>query len=260
MRRNALGFIAACLMGLGVGSALSGDRAGRQKGPWHLALGEVTRECQEIDVRSLREDIAYTGLPYQVRQRILFLLFSHDKGYVRAARTPEPTVEQLAGKINRWTAKHYPGLDIAAGDSYLALFTSEEVGKLVSGGAGTAPDVYPRSFLPPVEVPSSPPMISRVAPYTPPAYTPPTRYRSFVPKLYIGVGGGHWITEVSGSGKIIELEDGSTWRVSPLDEITSALWLHVTDIIVKESRDPFYAYLLINKDDGEKVHAKLISP
>lgn len=78
--------------------------------------------------------------------------------------------------------------------------------------------------------------------------------------LYVGEGSGHWIEEVSGSGKIIELEDGSVWEVSPLDIIETALWLPVTDIIVKRNNDPLYPYLLINKDDGEKAHAKLLSP
>ncbi len=32
---------------------------------------------------------------------------------------------------------------------------------------------------------------------------------------YPGVGSGHWIQSVSGGGKIIALEDGSLWEVSP---------------------------------------------
>ncbi|HEY7090200.1 MAG TPA: hypothetical protein VH518_19035 [Tepidisphaeraceae bacterium] len=76
---------------------------------------------------------------------------------------------------------------------------------------------------------------------------------------YAGLGGGHWI-KTNGEGKIIVLEDGSTWEVEAVDQIDSLLWLPVTDISVVLARDPIgeYRYTLINKEDGEKVLAKYV--
>ncbi|HZM06440.1 MAG TPA: hypothetical protein VFC44_25845 [Candidatus Saccharimonadales bacterium] len=79
----------------------------------------------------------------------------------------------------------------------------------------------------------------------------------FVPDGYV-VGGGHWIDDVMDDGNLIKLEDGSLWKVSPVDAIDSALWLPVTDITVIDSDDPAYPYKLVNKDDDEVVNARLI--
>lgn len=74
---------------------------------------------------------------------------------------------------------------------------------------------------------------------------------------YPGIGAGHWIQNVSGGGKIIILEDGSVWEVSPIDIINSAIWLPVSNIVVVEDSGP-YPYKLINTDDGETVNAKYL--
>jgi hypothetical protein len=72
-------------------------------------------------------------------------------------------------------------------------------------------------------------------------------------------GGGHWIKENSG-GKVITLEDGSLWQIDAMDQIDTALWLPVTDIVVMvaESSIGGYDYILISKDDGEKARAKYL--
>ena len=72
-------------------------------------------------------------------------------------------------------------------------------------------------------------------------------------------GGGHWIGS-NANGKIITLEDGSIWQIAELDQIDTQLWLPVTDITVISDRSPVgeYRYILINKDDGEKAHAKYL--
>ena len=94
---------------------------------------------------------------------------------------------------------------------------------------------------------------------------PPTTYepRGFTalaaPQSYFNVGAGHWISEVLSNGKIIKLEDGSFWRVSPLDEFTSSLWLPISDITVIDGDEPSYPYKLVNTDDNEIVNAKLLS-
>jgi hypothetical protein len=75
--------------------------------------------------------------------------------------------------------------------------------------------------------------------------------------IYYVTGSEHWIQEISGGGKIIILEDGSIWEVSPIDVIDSALWLPTSNIIVVLDVGP-YPYKLINTDDKETVNAKLI--
>ena len=77
-------------------------------------------------------------------------------------------------------------------------------------------------------------------------------------KVYAGIGGGHWIQKNIDSGTFITLEDGSLWKIDPLDKIDAMLWLAISNITVTESTtgSPGYNYLLINTDDGEKAHAK----
>lgn len=51
------------------------------------------------------------------------------------------------------------------------------------------------------------------------------------------------------TGQLLNLEDGSVWIVDGIDRGDTALWLPVTNIVVCDG-------LLINTDDGEKVHAR----
>lgn len=75
---------------------------------------------------------------------------------------------------------------------------------------------------------------------------------------YAGVGGGHWVMENVNSGTYMILEDGSLWKIDPIDKIDAMLWLPVSEITVLKSRrgSPGYNYLLVNTDDGEQAHAK----
>jgi hypothetical protein len=77
---------------------------------------------------------------------------------------------------------------------------------------------------------------------------------------FSGTGSGHWVQENISSGDFILLEDGSLWKIDPLEKINASLWLPISNIIVIESSagSPGYDYLLINSDDGEKAHAKYI--
>ena len=77
---------------------------------------------------------------------------------------------------------------------------------------------------------------------------------------YLGVGGSHWISKNVDSGEFIVLEDGSLWKIDPLDKVDACLWLSISDIKVVESDDgsPGYEYLLINTDDDETAHAKFL--
>ena len=76
--------------------------------------------------------------------------------------------------------------------------------------------------------------------------------------VYPGVGSKHWIQKVIDGGKLILLEDGSMWEVSPLDIVTTCIWLPVSDISVVSGKDPVYPYMLINTDDGEMANAKYV--
>ncbi len=59
---------------------------------------------------------------------------------------------------------------------------------------------------------------------------------------------GHWVESVSDNGGIIKLEDGSVWRVDPVDTVDSSLWLPATDIVACDDK-------LINTEDNETVSA-----
>jgi hypothetical protein len=64
---------------------------------------------------------------------------------------------------------------------------------------------------------------------------------------------GHWIQDISDSGKIIRLEDGSLWEVDAVDAIKSSIWLPISDVLVCGSS-------IINVDEGEKVTVIPLSP
>lgn len=72
-------------------------------------------------------------------------------------------------------------------------------------------------------------------------------------ETYVGVGNGHWVKKNVYSGTYMILEDGSFWKIDPIDKIEAMLWLPVSKITVLKSRrgSPGYNYLLINTDDGE---------
>lgn len=114
---------------------------------------------------------------------------------------------------------------------------------------------------PTVYVPPSPPPLPS---FEQPPYSDPLSQSAYIPSIptslvYVGGSTGHWIESVSDDGRVIVLEDQSVWEVHPFDQVISALWLPVSDIVVVESNDPIYSYRLINKDDRETVLARLIA-
>jgi len=52
---------------------------------------------------------------------------------------------------------------------------------------------------------------------------------------------------------IVELSDGSAWRVWPADMAETLQWLPTTEIDVIEIDDETCSHALINKSDGSKV-------
>ena len=73
-------------------------------------------------------------------------------------------------------------------------------------------------------------------------------------------GSGYWIKENIERGSMIILNDGSVWQVDRMDKLDASLWMKLSNITIAESSDgmPGYNYLLINSDDKQAVHAKLI--
>jgi hypothetical protein len=63
------------------------------------------------------------------------------------------------------------------------------------------------------------------------------------------------LTDNDSDGEILTLEDGSIWRVDPMDQLDTLLWLPVSDITVIENDGSSGSYLLVNTDDSEKAHA-----
>lgn len=94
--------------------------------------------------------------------------------------------------------------------------------------------------------------------FTPFVHQPVAPSRAIRPKPGV-VSTGHWIKWVRNSGAIIGLEDGTVWRVSPLDKINSMIWIPFSNIIITESDDVFYPFRLINTDDKETVAATLLA-
>ncbi|WP_157449851.1 hypothetical protein [Bradyrhizobium sp. ARR65] len=62
---------------------------------------------------------------------------------------------------------------------------------------------------------------------------------------------GHWIEEILADGQILELEDGSLWKVNPTDTPISSVWLPVSDVFVCEDK-------IMNIDERETVQVERI--
>jgi len=53
--------------------------------------------------------------------------------------------------------------------------------------------------------------------------------------------------------RIVELEDGSLWRIWPGDIALTLSWLPTTDLRVSEIGDEFCSHALIDQGDGSRV-------
>jgi hypothetical protein len=54
---------------------------------------------------------------------------------------------------------------------------------------------------------------------------------------------------------VVELADGSKWRIWPGDVATTLKWLPTTEIAISEIEDEFCSHALIDQSDGSKVRA-----
>ena len=76
---------------------------------------------------------------------------------------------------------------------------------------------------------------------------------------YPDPGGAHWIREINGEGKLIELEDRSLWVVSSPDNQALAPWIPTSDVTVKHENeiDPD-RYELTNADTHQSLDAHYV--
>lgn len=71
----------------------------------------------------------------------------------------------------------------------------------------------------------------------------------FSPFAWSACDTGHWIQSVGDFGGIVTLEDGSVWKVDPIDKVHSSIWLPISNISVCNGNQ------LVNVDDDEIVSA-----
>jgi hypothetical protein len=54
---------------------------------------------------------------------------------------------------------------------------------------------------------------------------------------------------------IVELSDGSAWRIWPGDVSKTLEWLSATEFDVADSDDEICSHVLVNRSDGSRVRA-----
>jgi hypothetical protein len=52
---------------------------------------------------------------------------------------------------------------------------------------------------------------------------------------------------------VVELSDGSTWRIWPGDVAVTLGWLPTTELDVSETEDEFCSHVLIDRSNGSSV-------
>ena len=76
--------------------------------------------------------------------------------------------------------------------------------------------------------------------------------------VYLGAS-GRWISDASADGALITLDDGSIWEISTPDRLFTDHWLPMEDIVVVKDKAGMQPVALVNKDNGEKAEARLLS-
>jgi hypothetical protein len=76
--------------------------------------------------------------------------------------------------------------------------------------------------------------------------------------VYLGAG-GRWISDASADGALITLDDGSMWEISTSDRLLTDHWLPMEDVVVVKDKAGIQPVALVNKDNGEKAEARLLS-
>lgn len=71
------------------------------------------------------------------------------------------------------------------------------------------------------------------------------------------IGHQHRLADAAGSAVV--LDDGSIWRVAPLDATPAGSWRRLDRITVTRSRNARYRYRLTDLDRGETVLVRFLS-
>ena len=91
--------------------------------------------------------------------------------------------------------------------------------------------------------------------FTPPVLAPTAE----TPQDYPISNFEHWITKITGHGKVVELEDGSVWDISPAYQAKTMTWLGAQKITVSNGLNPQYPYQLSNTTTKDTVEGRLAS-
>ena len=68
----------------------------------------------------------------------------------------------------------------------------------------------------------------------------------------------HWLRDKQDEGKILILDDDSTWEVNPRDQFVTKLWLRGSTIMVEYTEKQDYPYVLRNLTEGEIARANFL--
>ena len=69
-------------------------------------------------------------------------------------------------------------------------------------------------------------------------------------------GDVHWLKEVQKGGRVIILDDESTWEISPSQAGDTCTWDLVSGIAVSDGENPSFPFRLINTGIEESVDAR----
>lgn len=61
-------------------------------------------------------------------------------------------------------------------------------------------------------------------------------------------GEAYSLIEILDGGKLLQLDDGSRWKVRPSDSGKTTLWIKTQLIVIDQSADHLYPYRLTNLD------------
>jgi hypothetical protein len=89
--------------------------------------------------------------------------------------------------------------------------------------------------------------------FTPPVQAP----TDATPQDYRGINLEHWITKLSDGGKIVTLEDGSIWEISPAYLGRTMVWALAQRIVVSRGVNPGYPYQIANDTNKDVVPGRL---
>jgi hypothetical protein len=89
--------------------------------------------------------------------------------------------------------------------------------------------------------------------FVPPAATVLTNVAS---QDYRGINLDHSITRLSDGGKVVVLDDGSTWQISPVYQSKTLLWAVTQKVVVTPGGSSQYSYQLANGTTKEAVQAQ----